>query len=133
MLSPYAREASQAHQNPTPVAIKPAAQVCRAQDLHSQLHQNHARTAQVCEWLVEAAATPPMAEGRHGALHAQLTQMAAVLRVAKEREAVRSDGRAADGGELGRMRQECQAWHSEADHLWRQVQHLQGQLEEGAP
>mmetsp|Transcript_12421 Transcript_12421/g.20332 ORF Transcript_12421/g.20332 Transcript_12421/m.20332 type:complete len:999 (-) Transcript_12421:70-3066(-) len=68
---------------------------------------------------------------QHGTLHSALTQMAAVLRVAKESEAKLVEGQKTRHNEVEELRQEANAWRIESDRLWVQVKELQHQLQEG--
>jgi regulator of replication initiation timing len=69
-----------------------------------------------------------MALPQHATLHAALTQMSAVLRVAKESEAKLQRGHQSRYSEVEELRQEADAWRVESDRLWMQVKDLQQQL-----
>jgi chromosome segregation ATPase len=72
-----------------------------------------------------------MSYPQHAKLHSALSQMAAVLRVAKESEAKLLEGQRSRHNEVEELRQEANAWRIESDRLWVQVKELQHQLQEG--
>lgn len=71
-----------------------------------------------------------MALPQHATLHSALSQMAAVLRVAKESEAKLREAQTSRNSEAQELRQECDAWRIEADRLWVQVKDLQQIVQE---
>mmetsp|Transcript_5188 Transcript_5188/g.7501 ORF Transcript_5188/g.7501 Transcript_5188/m.7501 type:complete len:887 (-) Transcript_5188:153-2813(-) len=74
-----------------------------------------------------------MALSQHATLHSALSQMAAVLRVAKESETKLRSNQNAHAAELEELRAECDAWRVESDRLWVQVKELQQQAFWRAP
>merc|ERR1719183_1524470 len=89
--------------------------------------------------LDEPSSKPPkrgplrsMAAPQHASVHLALSQMAAVLRVAKESETSLRKSHSSRDAEIQELRQECDSWRIESDRLWVQVKELQQTVQEGS-
>jgi len=69
-----------------------------------------------------------MSNDYKASLHADLARMAALMRIAKEKEMCGREVQDARDGFLAQLRQECDSWHQESQRLMAQTRGLQKQV-----
>jgi energy-coupling factor transporter ATP-binding protein EcfA2 len=100
-------------------------------DLHSgpQKRSPSKRAAALSNDSGERGPLRSMAGPQNAGLHLALSQMAALLRVAKESDTNLRKGATSLDVEVQELRQECDSWRVESDRLWMKVKELQEKVQ----